>query len=78
MSHRPAPLNRACEAVATFYPPDAPHVSSEALRGSCEWAARYWRDGRPVCGVHRRAKTVEFYKPWAQQGTEDIRLSWLK
>lgn len=56
-------LDQPCHAVATFYPGDAPQLAMYALRGSCEWQARYYRDGKPVCGVHKRAKTVEFYDP---------------
>lgn len=56
------PLDRPCHAVVTFYPEGARYALN-AHRGSCDWQARYVRDGKPVCGVHLRAKTVEFYDP---------------
>lgn len=60
---KPRPLNQPCHAVANFWSVDAPHYAIDRMRGSCQWRARYYRDGKPVCGVHLRAKTVEFYDP---------------
>jgi hypothetical protein len=59
---KPKPLDQPCHAVATFYG-EAPRHAMYAMRGSCQWQARYLRDGKPVCGVHLRAKQVEFYDP---------------
>lgn len=51
-------INRPCYATVISYGPDARHVKSEELRLMCDYEAKGYRDGRPACGLHLRAKEV--------------------